>query len=134
MLKKVGKIMLLVTGILLLVIGTWGLISATKGLIGAVNALPTNEDSGLADLVMASIYLGIAVILFICYLFAGLRGIKTFTKGDHKNIVKAFIWAIVIIVLNIGTVFKGGLAPANWSGLIVDAAYVVGAFFVKLSK
>ena len=134
MLKKVGKIMLLVSGILLLVIGTWSLVTAIIGLVAAIGGLTSGEDGAIAAFVFGLVILLISLICLICYLFAGIRGIKTFTKGDEKNITRAFVWAIIIIVLNVGTLIAGGFSLSVTLGMVVDAAYVVGALFVKLSK
>lgn len=138
MLRKVGKIMLLVTGIIFIVVGVWGLIQSAVGLAGAVKALPSNHDDGMVQLIGAIVAIACALLLFVFYFFAGLRGIKTCLKGDHKNVTKAFIWAILIIIFNIAPVFVSGIASinlaSNYTGLIVAVVYVVGAFFVKLSK
>ena len=138
MLRKVGKIMLLVTGIIFIVIGVWGLVTNAVGLAHAVKDLPSNHDDGMVQLIGAIIALACALLLFIFYFFAGLRGVKTCLKGDHKNVKKAFIWAILIIIFNVAPVFVGGVVSlklaSNYTGIIVDIVYVVGAFFVKLSK
>lgn len=138
MLRKVGKIMLLVTGIIFIVIGVWGLVSSAVGLAHAVKDLPSNHDDGMVQLVGAIVALTCALLLFVFYFFAGLRGVKTCLKGDHKNVTKAFIWAILILIFNIAPVFVAGIATlnlaSNYTGIIVDVVYVVGAFFVKLSK
>ena len=138
MLKKVGKVMLLVTGIIFLVLGVWSLITAGIGLGAAITGLASNHDDGLVVLIVGIVVLVISVILMLFYVFAGIRGIKSFTKGDNKNVTKAFVWAILILIFNITPVFFSGIASldlaANYSALVVDAVYVVGAFFVKLSK
>ena len=134
--KLVGKIMLLVTGIIFLAIGIWGIVTSGLAVSGAVKALLSNKtEENIAVLIGAGIALAIAVLLMLFYLFAGIRGIKSFTKGDHKNVTKAFIWAIVILVFNVGGfIASKSFVPSNLAGLLVDAVYIVGAFFVKLSK
>ena len=132
--KTVGKILLLIAGIVLLVIGVWGLVSACIALGGAVKAFVADHEE-ISLLVAAIIAVGVAAIILILYLFAGIRGIKASTKGDHKNVTKAFIWAIVILVFSIiGFIGNKGALASNIAGTIVSAAYVVGAFFVKLCK
>lgn len=83
---------------------------------------------------IGKIMLLVAGICLICYIFAGVRGIKTFTGGDENNINRAFIWAIIIIVLNVASLIAGGFNLSSIIGISIDVAYVVGAFFVKFSK
>jgi len=133
--KQVGKILLLVAGIALLAIGVWSLITALLGLIAAVGGLASNKDEGVVLLVAGIIVFVVSVLCLLFYLFAGIRGIKTFTKGDEKNVRKAFIWAIIILVLNVfSLVYTKTFAANTIAALVVDAAYVTGAFMVKLSK
>lgn len=142
--KTVGKIMLLVSGIAFLIVSVWAIVVAILGLVAAIGggiatAASSSTDgagviAGIGALAVGIIMFIVGVLEFVFYLLAGLRGIKTFTKGDSKNITKAFIWAIVILVLNVGSLIAAGFSAAVTVGLVVDVAYIVGAFFVKLSK
>ena len=141
--KLVGKIMLLVSGIALLVVSVWSLVVALLGLIaaigGGVAAAASSSDgagvvAGIGALALGIILFVVGVVTFIFYLFAGIRGIKTFTKGDTKNVTKAFVWAIILIVLNVGSLILNGFSASITVGLVVTVAYIVGAFMVKLSK
>lgn len=140
--KKVGKIMLLVSGICLLAVSIWSLVVAVLGLVAAIGggatAAASSEDGGLIAgigvLAVGIILFVVGVVTFLFYLFAGIRGIKTFTKGDDKNITKAFVWAIIILALNVVSLVTGGFSAAVTVGLVVDVVYIVGAFFVKLAK
>ena len=134
MLKKIGKIMFLVAGICLLAVGLWSLITTLIGLIAAIGGLASDKDGAIGIFVLGFIMFIVSLICLICYIFAGVRGIKKFTKGDDNNINRAFIWAILIIVLNVASIIAGGFSVSFAIGLAVDAAYVVGAFFVKFSK
>jgi len=140
--KKIGKIMLLVSGIILLAVSIWSIVMSVIGLIaaigGGVTAATSTEEggviAGIGVLAVGIIAFVIGVVTFLFYLFAGIRGIKTFTKGDDKNINKAFVWAIIILVLNVASFITAGFSAAVTVGLVVDVVYIVGAFFVKLSK
>ena len=134
--KLVGKIMLLVTGILFLAVAIWTAVHGIRGLVDFFASIKLeNIGEKVADIVKNVGWFVVSVIVTILfYLFAGIRGIKSFTKGDSKNITKAFIWAIIILVLNVGTLIGTGFSAVLTTGLAVDAVYVVGAFFVKLSK
>ncbi len=139
--KKVGKIMLLVSGICLLAVSIWSIVTAIIGLIAAIGggAAAASSDeggviAGIGVLAVGIILFVVGVVTFLFYLFAGIRGIKTFTKGDDKNITRAFVWAIIILVLNVISLVSGGFSAAITVGLVIDVVYIVGAFFVKLSK
>ena len=132
--KQVGKILLLISGIALIIIGGWALIAALIGLIGIIGGIVSGGDAGTAVLIVGIVTFVVAVLCLLFYLFAGIRGIKTFTKGDDKNIRKAFVWAIIILVLNIFSLVYSGLAVSGIVALVIDVVYITGAFMVKLSK
>ena len=132
--KQVGKILLLIAGIALIIIGGWALIAALIGLIGIISGIIAGGDVGTAVLIAGIVTFVVSVLCLLFYLFAGIRGIKTFTKGDAKNINKAFIWAIVILALNIFSLVYSGIAASGIVALVVDVAYITGAFMVKTSK
>ena len=133
--KKIGQILLLISGIALLAIGVWALVTAVLGLLTIIAGSAAGKDAaGIAAIAIGIVVLVVSVILLLCYVFAGIRGIKTFTKGDTKNINKAFVWAIIILVLNVISLVTGGLAPSGIAALVIDVAYIAGAFMVKLSK
>lgn len=140
--KLVGKILLLVSGILLIVTGVWALVTALLGLLAVVGGAATGGAEGALVIAFGAIVFVVSVGLLLCNIFAGVRGIKSFAKGDNKNINKAFVWAIIIFVLNIAPVilsffpstgFEISVA-SNYVGLAIDVVYVVGAFMTKLSK
>lgn len=132
--KVVGKILLLISGILLLVVGLWSLITALIGLLAVVGGAAAGEDGAALQLVGIVIFV-VSIVALLCYIFAGIRGIKTFTKGDSKNVNRAFIWAILILALNVfSLIYTKTFAASTIVALVVDVAYVTGAFMVKLSK
>ncbi len=133
-LKKIGKIKLLVAGICLLIVGLWSLVTTIIGHVAAIAGLVSDKYGATGIFVLGLIIFIISLICLICYIFAGVRGIKTFTKGDENNINRAFIWAIIIIVLNVASLIAGGFNLSSIIGISIDVAYVVGAFFVKFSK
>lgn len=134
--KAIGKVFLLISGIAFLVIGIWGMVTSALALAAAIAGLATNHDDGMVILIAAIIALAIAALLMLCYVFAGLRGIRSFTRGDSKNINRAFIWAVIILILNVASFFpsKDALAVSSIVGLVFDILYILGGFFVKLSK
>ena len=140
--KAVGKILLLVSGIAFLAVGIWSLVTALLGLLaiigGAAAASGESAAAGVLVLVFGIIIFVVSVVSLLFYVFAGIRGIKTFTKGDDKNVRKAFVWAIVILILGVIGIVSGSISKtsitSNIVGLVIDAAYITGAFMVKLSK
>lgn len=131
--KQVGKILLLISGICLLAVGVWSLITAILGLLAIIAGVAAGDEVGTAALIVGIVVFVISLLTLLFYIFAGVRGIKTYTKGDDKNVRKAFVWAIIILVLNVaGLVLNGG--AASIVGLVIDVAYIAGAFMVKLSK
>ena len=129
--KKVGKILLLISGICLLAVGVWSLVTALLGLLAIIAGAVAGDEVGTAALIAGIVLFVVSVLTLLFYVFAGVRGIKTYTKGDEKNINKAFVWAIIILVLNVaGLFFKMG--TSGYVGLVIDIAYIVGAFMVKL--
>lgn len=132
--QKVGKILLLISGIALLVVGGWSLITALIGLIAAIGGLATKEEGGVVLLVAGIIIFIASILCLLFYLFAGIRGIKTFTKGDEKNIKKSFVWGIIILILDVFSMIFSKSFGAFGVGLIIDIAYITGAFMVKFSK
>ena len=133
--KFVGKLLLLISGILFFLVGVWGISEAARSLWASVSYVLDKQPSDFIKiLVEAGILFGVALILMLCYIFAGIRGIKSFTKGDSRNTTKAFVWAIIILVLLVGSaIYQRNLLPSSIASLVVDVAYIVGAFFLKLT-
>ena len=132
--KKAGKILLLIGGIALIAIGVWSLIGAIIGLLGVIGGASAGGEEGAALLIAGIVAMVISGLLFVFYLLSGLAGIKVFTKGEPKYINRAFIWAIVILVLNVLGLIFGGFSLSTIFGLVVDVIYIVGAFMAKLAK
>lgn len=131
--KQVGKILLLISGICLLAVGVWSLVTAILGLLAIIAGAAAGDEVGTAAIILGVVVFVISLLTLLFYVFAGVRGIKTYTKGDEKNVNKAFVWAIIILILNVaGLVLNGG--TAGIVGLVIDVAYIAGAFMVKLSK
>ena len=131
--KQVGKILLLISGICLLAVGVWSLITAVLGLIAIIAGAVAGDEVGMTALILGIVLFVVSLLTLLFYVFAGVRGIKTYTKGDDKNIHKAFVWAIIILVLNVASLFLNG-GTSGIVGLVIDVAYITGAFMVKLSK
>ena len=140
--KTVGKIFLLVSGILLIVTGVWALVTALLGLLAVIGGAAAGGTEGLIVLIFGVILFVVSIALLLCNIFAGVSGIKAFSRGDNKHITKAFVWGIIILVLNIAPVILSFIPSlgikvsitSNVVGLSVDVVYVVGAFMAKLSK
>ena len=130
--KKAGKILLLLGGIGLLVIGIWSLVAALLGLLGVIGGAASGGEEGAALLITGIVTMVVSGLIFVFYLLSGLAGIKVFTKGDEKAVKKAFIWAIVILVLDVAFGIWGGFGITTIIGLVIDVIYIVGAFMVKL--
>ena len=130
--KKAGKILLLLGGIGLLVIGIWSLVAALIGLLGVIGGAASGGEEGAALLITGIVTMVVSGLIFVFYLLSGLAGIKVFTKGDEKAVKKAFIWAIVILVLDVAFGIWGGFGITTIIGLVIDVIYIVGAFMVKL--
>ena len=142
--KQVGKILLLVSGIALLAVGVWSLIQALLGLLAVIGGAAVSGSgeggaiAGIIVMVYGILLFIVSVVSLLFNVFAGVRGIKTFAKGDEKNVRKAFVWSIVILVLSVIGIVAGSLANSSITStivtLVIDAAYITGAFMVKLSK
>lgn len=133
--KLVGRILLLVSGIIFFAVGIWGLVTSTIDLVSNIFNAFKSGGTGIEGLVKYLVAFAISILILIFSIIAGIRGIKSFRVGDHKNANKAFVWAIIILVLNVaGLIYQRTLVPENLTGLIVDAAYVTGAFILRLSK
>ena len=132
--KKVGQILLLISGIALIALGLWSLITALIGLVGVVGGAASGGDEGTALLITGVVLLIVGGLSFLFSLLAGVAGIKAFTKGDEKAIRKAFIWGIIILVLNIAGLIGASFSISLVLSLVVDVAYIVGAFMAKLAK
>ena len=132
--KRVGQILLLISGIAIIALSIWSLIAALIGVLGVVGGAATGGDEGTALLIAGIVTLVVCGLSFLFSLLAGLAGIKAFTKGDAKAIRKAFIWGIIILVLTVIGLFGGTFSVSLVLSLVVDVAYIVGAFMAKLAK
>ena len=136
--KLVGRIMLLVTGILLVISGVYQIV--TTGIVfgGAIKEITAGEDGAIGVLIAAIIAILIAILILLFDVLAGVRGIKTFVNPSSKNSTKAFIWAIIILVLTVVSFATGDKTPSGIISTAINSAvgivYIIGAFFVKLSK
>ena len=136
--KLVGRIMLLVTGILLVIAGIYNIVNAATVFAASIKDILAGVDGAISNVIAASIAIAIAILILLFDVLAGVRGIKTFVNPNHRNATKAFIWAIIILVLTVVSFATGDKSPkgiiANAIGSATGIVYIIGAFFVKLSK
>jgi len=132
--KNVGKILLLIAGIGLMVAGIWTIVTAVTGLFHAIGSIPEDGFKGIGQVLKEFLIVLFSVIGMILYLCAGITGVKTYTDGDENHIKSAFAWGIVILVLNIFMlIYSRSFLANNIVTLVVNAAYVTGAFMVRSS-
>ena len=136
--RLVGRIMLLVTGILLVIAGVYSMINAGSAFIASIKDIIAGVDGAMSTIVATIIAILLAILILLFDVLAGVRGIKTFFIASHKNTNRAFIWAIIILVLTIISFVTGDKSPKGITSTAINSAtgivYIIGAFMVKLSS
>lgn len=130
--KKFGKALLLIAGIGL--IGTIALL-VIFSLLPLFTAILGGAMGDGTLTILSFVSLLIMFLMILLYVLCAGSALKAALKNDEHSVNRAFVWAIVILLLNVAGIFTGiGLGVPTIVAFALDACYILGAFLVKLAK